>query len=81
MKAMILAAGLGARLRPLTDTTPKALVDIGGTTMLEIVLDRLAAAGVTEVVINTHHLADKLADFLRNKSRLRRMHRRLPGAQ
>lgn len=69
MKAMILAAGLGARLRPLTDTTPKALVDVGGTTMLEIVLDRLAAAGVTEVIINTHHLADKLTDFLRNKSR------------
>ena len=69
MKAMILAAGLGARLRPLTDTTPKALVDIGGATMLETILKRLAAAGVTEVIINTHHLAEKLTDFIQNKTR------------
>lgn len=66
---MILAAGLGTRLRPLTDTVPKALVDIGGTPLLETVFKRLAAAGVTEVIINTHHLADQLTDFLRNKAR------------
>ena len=71
MKAMILAAGLGARLRPLTDTTPKALVDVGGATMLETVLKRLEAAGVTEVIINTHHLADKLINFLRNRADLK----------
>ncbi len=70
MKAMILAAGLGARLRPFTDTTPKALADVGGATMLETILKRLAAAGVTEVVINTHHLADKITDFLLNKARI-----------
>ncbi len=70
MKAMILAAGLGKRMRPLTDTTPKALADIGGVTLLEVILKRLAKAGVTEVVINTHHLADKLSDFLLNKLRV-----------
>jgi NDP-sugar pyrophosphorylase family protein len=70
MKAMILAAGLGKRMRPLTDTTPKALADIGGVTLLEVILKRLAKAGVTEVILNTHHLADKLTDFLLNKLRL-----------
>ncbi len=68
MKAMILAAGRGVRLRPLTDTIPKALMDIGGAPMLETILKRLSAAGVTEVIINTHHLADKLTDFIRNKN-------------
>jgi NDP-sugar pyrophosphorylase family protein len=68
MKAMILAAGRGTRLRPLTDATPKALVDIGGITMLGVILKRLEKAGVTEVIINTHHLADKIADFLRDKT-------------
>ena len=70
MKAMILAAGLGKRMRPLSDTTPKALADIGGVTLLEVILKRLAKAGVTEVILNTHHLADKLSDFLLNKLRL-----------
>ena len=68
MKAMILAAGLGTRLRPLTDTLPKALMDIGGVTMLETVLSRLASCGVTEVIVNTHHLADKLTDFIHNNN-------------
>ena len=57
MKAFLLAAGLGTRLRPLTDAVPKCLVDVGGRTMLDIWLDALAAAGVEEVVVNTHHLA------------------------
>jgi NDP-sugar pyrophosphorylase family protein len=70
MKAMILAAGFGRRLRPLTDTTPKALVEIGGgSTLLEVILERLAHAGVTEVILNTHHLADQLTNFLENKAR------------
>ena len=69
MKAMILAAGLGKRMRPLTDTTPKALADIGGSPAWNYP-KRLAKAGVTEVIINTHHLADKLSDFLLNKLRL-----------
>ena len=65
MKAMILAAGLGTRLRPLTDERPKALVEINGRTLLEIVLARLKAFGIREVVINAHHLADKLVEYLK----------------
>lgn len=58
MKAVLLAAGLGTRLRPLTDTTPKCLVRIGERTLLDIWLDSLADVGVDEVLVNTHHLAD-----------------------
>lgn len=65
MKAMVLAAGLGTRLRPLTDNRPKALVEIGGRTLLEITLARLRSFGVTEVIINVHHFADKIVQFLR----------------
>ena len=64
MKAMVLAAGLGTRLRPLTDERPKALVEVGGRTMLEIVLHRLQSAGVDKVIINTHHFAGMIADYL-----------------
>ena len=64
MKAMILAAGLGTRLRPLTDDRPKALVEVAGHTMLEITLARLRAFGVSEVIINVHHFADKVIEFL-----------------
>jgi mannose-1-phosphate guanylyltransferase len=66
MKAMILAAGLGTRLRPLTDTRPKALVEINGRTLLEIALTRLRAAGVTEVIINVHHFADQIIACLKS---------------
>ena len=65
MKAMVLAAGLGTRLRPLTDDRPKALVEVGGKTLLEITLARLRRAGVREVIVNVHHFADKVADFLK----------------
>jgi NDP-sugar pyrophosphorylase family protein len=58
MKAMILAAGLGTRLRPLTNDRPKALVTLGGRTLLEWALRRLRAAGATEIIVNTHHFAD-----------------------
>lgn len=64
MRAMILAAGLGTRLRPLTNDRPKALVEVGGRTMLEITLERLRAFSVTEVIINTHHFADVVRDYL-----------------
>jgi NDP-sugar pyrophosphorylase family protein len=67
MKAMILAAGVGSRLRPLTDTRPKALVEINGVPVLEIVLRRLINAGFNEVVINVFHFADKIVDFLQAK--------------
>jgi NDP-sugar pyrophosphorylase family protein len=65
MKAMILAAGLGTRLRPLTDTRPKALVEINGRTLLEIAITRLRAFGVTEAVINVHHFAGMVIDYLK----------------
>jgi mannose-1-phosphate guanylyltransferase len=64
MKAMILAAGLGTRLRPLTDTRPKALVEIGGRTLLEITLSRLRSFGVQEIIINVHHFGEMIADYL-----------------
>jgi NDP-sugar pyrophosphorylase family protein len=66
MKAMILAAGLGTRLRPLTDTRPKALVELSGRTLLEITLTRLRTFGVTEVIINVHHFADMVTDYLKS---------------
>lgn len=65
MKAMILAAGLGTRLRSLTDDRPKALVEINGRSLLEITLRRLRAFGVHEVIVNLHHFADMAADYLR----------------
>lgn len=66
MKAMILAAGLGTRLRPLTDDRPKALVTVGGRTLLEIALGRLRAAGVREAIVNTHHFAERIAEYLKD---------------
>ena len=66
MKAMILAAGLGTRLRPLTDTRPKALVEINGRTLLEITLTGLRIFGITEVIINVHHFADQVIDYLKS---------------
>ena len=65
MKAMILAAGLGTRLRPLTDTRPKALVEINGRTLLEITLARLRSFGVREVIINVHHFADMIVEYMK----------------
>jgi NDP-sugar pyrophosphorylase family protein len=65
MKAMILAAGLGTRLRPLTGNRPKALVEVGGRTMLEITLSRLRSFGVRDVIINAHHFAGMILDFLK----------------
>ena len=66
MKAMILAAGLGTRLKPLTDTRPKALVELAGRTLLEITLTRLRTFGITEVIINVHHFADQILAYLKS---------------
>ena len=71
MKAMILAAGLGTRLRPLTKDRPKALVEVGGRTLLEITLARLRGFGVREVIINVHHFADMVVDYLKTKNNFR----------
>src|SRR6266849_3150445 len=67
MKAMILAAGLGTRLRPLTDNRPKALVEINGRTLLEVTLSRLRSFGVREAIINVHHFPDMIVDYLKAK--------------
>jgi NDP-sugar pyrophosphorylase family protein len=68
MKAMILAAGLGTRLRPLTDNRPKALVEIAGRTLLEIILCRLQSFRIREVIINTHHFADMVVEYLKKNA-------------
>ena len=62
--AMVLAAGLGTRLRPLTDDRPKALVEVGGRALIDHMLDRLADAGVERAVVNVHAFADRLVDHL-----------------
>jgi mannose-1-phosphate guanylyltransferase len=63
-RAMVLAAGFGTRLRPLTNDRPKALVEIAGRSLLEITLSRLRAAGVRDVIVNAHHFADMIVDAL-----------------
>jgi len=65
MKAMILAAGLGTRLRPLTNDRPKALVEVAGRTLLEITLLRLHKFGVRQVIVNVHHFPDMVIDYLK----------------
>ena len=63
-KAMILAAGLGTRLRPLTDSIPKALVKVGGQMLLEQAIGHLETYGVKEIIINVHHFANQISDYL-----------------
>ena len=64
MRAMVLAAGLGTRLRPLTNDRPKALVEVAGKTLLEITLTRLKSFGVEDVIVNTHHFAEMVESYL-----------------
>lgn len=64
---MVFAAGLGTRLRPLTDTMPKALVPINATPLLEHVLVKIKQAGILEVVVNVHHFSQQIIDFLEEK--------------
>ena len=68
MKAFLLAAGLGTRLRPLTDTTPKCMLPIGGRPMLDIWLDEFDRAGVDEVLVNLHHLPDVVGDHIAGRT-------------
>jgi len=63
-KAMVLAAGLGTRLRPLTNDRPKALVELSGRTLLQITLTRLLNCGIRDIIINVHHFADMVVDYL-----------------
>jgi NDP-sugar pyrophosphorylase family protein len=67
-KALLLAGGLGTRLKPLTDTVPKCLVQIGGRPLLDFWFDALASAGVSDVLINTHHLPGPVREFLTSKN-------------
>ncbi|MDX9695287.1 MAG: nucleotidyltransferase family protein [Bacteroidales bacterium] len=69
MKAMIFAAGHGTRLKPLTDSKPKALVEVNKTTLLEHTINKLIANGVTEIIINVHAFADQIIAFLDSKNR------------
>ena len=69
MRAMILAAGLGTRLRPLTNDRPKALVEVAGHTLLEITLRRLASFGIRDVIVNVHHFSDLVVDYLKQNNK------------
>jgi MurNAc alpha-1-phosphate uridylyltransferase len=70
-KAMVLAAGLGLRMRPLTDHLPKPLVSVAGQPLLDHVLDKLGAAGVGEAVVNVHYLPDQIIEHVKTRSRPR----------
>ncbi|MCB9018143.1 MAG: nucleotidyltransferase family protein [Prevotellaceae bacterium] len=67
MKAMIFAAGLGTRLKPITDTMPKAMVPIAGKPLLQHVIEKLANAGFRDIVVNVHHFSNQIVDFLKQK--------------
>lgn len=71
MKGLIFAAGLGTRLKPLTDTMPKALVPVGGTPLIEHVSRKLRDAGVEEAVVNVHHFADMVEEWVENQKIMR----------
>jgi len=68
MRAMIFAAGLGTRLKPLTDFKPKALVKVKNIPLLEIAINKLKTSGFNEIIINVHHFADMIIDFLKSKN-------------
>lgn len=67
--AMVLAAGLGLRMRPLSAQRPKPLIEVAGRSLLDRVLDRLEAAGVTDIVVNAHYLADRIVDHVGSRNR------------
>src|SRR5215813_5025721 len=68
-RAMVLAAGIGIRMRPLTDRMPKPLVQVGGRTLIDYVLDRLADTGVEQAIVNVHHFADQIERHLHGRQR------------
>ncbi len=68
MQAMIFAAGMGTRLKPLTDTMPKAMVTVGGQPLIQRVIARLKAAGTTRIVVNVHHFANQIVSYLHDNN-------------
>lgn len=68
MQAMIFAAGLGTRLKPLTDTMPKALVRVGDKSLIERVIEKLKGAGADRIVVNVHHFASQIVDYLKDNA-------------
>jgi NDP-sugar pyrophosphorylase family protein len=68
MKAMVFAAGMGTRLQPYTNTKPKALVEVGGIPMLEIILKKIIRYGFNEIIINVYHFSDQIIDFLKKNN-------------
>ena len=68
--AMILAAGRGERMRPLTDTMPKPLIQVGGISMLERSIEHLRAYGISNIVVNAHHLAEQIVDRLQGRAKV-----------
>ena len=68
MRAFLLAAGLGTRLKPLTDATPKALIQINGVPLLELIIKRLILFGFNSIIINVHHFGDQVINFLKEKN-------------
>lgn len=71
MKAMILCAGLGTRLKPWTESHPKALVPVGGVPMLKRVIGRLMEQGFTDIIVNVHHFSEQILEFIDNDPELR----------
>ena len=66
MKAMIFAAGLGTRLKPLTHTMPKAMIPVAGKPMLQHVVEKLKCEGFDEIIINVHHFPEQIKNFVKN---------------
>ena len=65
MKAMILAAGLGTRLKPLTNSIPKAMVPLAGKPFIFYVIDKLIAAGISQIIINVHHFPEAIIEYIK----------------
>ena len=70
MKAMILAAGLGSRLKPITDKLPKPLIDVGGISLIERSINQLVSFGISELIINVSHLGDQIKESLQSIHRV-----------
>ena len=68
MKALVFAAGIGSRLKPWTDSHPKALVEVGGRPMLGRVIDNIIAAGISDIIVNVHHFAGQIVDWLASRN-------------